>query len=184
MMRTRIDRSPHLICDGEFPWFKWVPMKVLCFAWRARLGRISTLLALSRRNVKVDSQWCSACISRLETSDHLLVDCTFVDHVWRNLEKWCGIGKINANSVRGVIDEGVRLKMGSNRKKKALFSILYGALWAIWRARNDRIFNGDIADPIKVVDSIKSMTFLWVKHRYGRCSINWGDWIGSPLNCL
>ncbi|CAI9291196.1 unnamed protein product [Lactuca saligna] len=142
-------------------------MKVLCFAWWARLGRIPTLLALSRRNVKVDSQWCSAYISRLETSDHLLLDCPFADHVWRSLEMWCDIGKINANSVRGIIDEGVRLKMSSNRKKKALFSILYGALWAIWRAMNDRIFNDGIVDPIKVVDSIKSMIFLWVKHRYG-----------------
>nr|KAJ0199966.1 hypothetical protein LSAT_V11C600328150 [Lactuca sativa] len=140
MIRTRIDRSPHLIFDGEFPWFKWVPLKVLCFAWRARLGRIPTLLALSRRNVKVDSQWCSACISRFETSDHLLVDCPFVDHVWRSLAMCCGIGKIIANSVRGIIDEGVRLKMGSNCNKRDLFSILYGALWAIWRARNNRIF--------------------------------------------
>ncbi|KAI3763654.1 hypothetical protein L2E82_13648 [Cichorium intybus] len=33
LIRSRIDRAPHFVCDGVFPWFNWVPIKVLCFVF-------------------------------------------------------------------------------------------------------------------------------------------------------
>lgn len=141
-------------------------------------------MALARRNVKVDSLWCNACISEVETSDHILVKCPFADLVWRSVDHWCGTGWANGATVKEIIAGAVNLNMGSKRKKKALLTIIYGAIWAIWRARNDRLFNSVYANPIKVVDAVKSMTFLWIKHRFGKVSLDWDNWILSPFNCL
>ncbi|KAI3724379.1 hypothetical protein L2E82_36152 [Cichorium intybus] len=46
LLRSRIERASHMVCDGHFLWSKWVPFKVLCFVWRARIGRIPSAVAL------------------------------------------------------------------------------------------------------------------------------------------
>jgi len=70
------------------------------------------------------------------------------------------------------------------RRKKVFASIVYGAVWFIWRARNDRVFNRLFLNPLKVVEKIKSETFVWIKHRSNRGNIDWCFWVSSPFSCL
>lgn len=183
-LRIRIDRSPHFVSDGIFPWIKWVPFKVLCFVWRARLSRIPSAVALIRRNVRLDSPWCGGCVAGIENSDHLLVGCPYAVRVWICIMAWCGLEDFNSVTVKDLIDFAAGIKLGSKLKKKALISIVFGTLWALWRNRNERIFNGVVNATFKVVDAIKSMTYFWIKHRFGKTGIDWVDWSNSPLTCL
>nr|KAJ0210527.1 hypothetical protein LSAT_V11C400164490 [Lactuca sativa] len=48
----RIELASHVVCDGPFEWCKVIPFKVLCFIWRAKLGRISSTLALKLSHPK------------------------------------------------------------------------------------------------------------------------------------
>ncbi|KAJ0601100.1 putative RNA-directed DNA polymerase [Helianthus annuus] len=65
-----------------FVWSKIATPKVNCFAWRAISGGIPTAAALAVRNVCFGDGMCILCGIEAETTDHLLVSCTFAKSVW------------------------------------------------------------------------------------------------------
>ncbi|XP_023771129.1 uncharacterized protein LOC111919768 [Lactuca sativa] len=139
-LRERIDRAVHMIPDGVFQWSKWIPFKVSCFIWRARMDRIPTAVALDQRGVQVHSTQCSACISGMESMDHMLLKCPFVVDLWNRIWEWCGITPIIFSSIKEMLTY-IAMTGQCPKRRTTLLSIISGALWGIWRARNDRIFN-------------------------------------------
>ncbi|KAL4562127.1 hypothetical protein LXL04_034321 [Taraxacum kok-saghyz] len=54
-------------------WCKLIPIKVTSFIWRAAMGRIPSVVALSQRGITIDTCACIYCIDGLE--DAILVTC-------------------------------------------------------------------------------------------------------------
>lgn len=76
-------------------------------------------------------------------------------------------------------------KQGQNcKKQKVLCSIIFGALWCIWRARNELVSKGVKTSPTAVVEIAKFVVLVWLKHRPSKGSLDRMSWISSPLNCL
>ncbi|CAH1440647.1 unnamed protein product [Lactuca virosa] len=152
------------ISGRKFEWIREVPIKVVCFIWRAWLGKIPTKLALVKRGVSVGDIKCSLCDDWEEDSDHVLVGCEYAKEVLSWIFKWCGVTMPPMRTVVELLD--FANNWSNNPSKRRLFlGICYGALWGIWKQRNDRGFNDSKMPPAKCADLIQSTLFLWMKNR-------------------
>ncbi|CAH1421311.1 unnamed protein product [Lactuca virosa] len=100
-----------------------------------------------------------------ECADHVLVDCPYVRKVFEGLSRWCSVNTEDFHTVKDVVDSVSQRGMCHNRRSKILLAVYYGALWSIWKSRNERVFKKNRIPPDKVNDTIKSVTYLWVKNR-------------------
>ncbi|KAJ0887458.1 hypothetical protein HanRHA438_Chr09g0391051 [Helianthus annuus] len=67
------------------------------------------------------------------------------------------------------------LAQDRGKRKKAIHAIIL-VIWCIWRRRNESMFRSASPDPIKVLDEVKSMAYLWLKNRLKEASITWDQW--------
>lgn len=65
--------------------------------------------------------------------------------------------------------------------KNMTHAVIMSALWSIWRARNNMIFNKVTYSLVHVIKYIKTITFLWVKNRGKGISLNWVSWCIFPF---
>nr|KAJ0204439.1 hypothetical protein LSAT_V11C500287950 [Lactuca sativa] len=93
-LRRRIDLNSHQsIILPQISWCKIIPIKVLCFTWRAGQGRIPSATALQHRGMNIDSTHCSSCIGGVECVDHILIGCLYASYIREKIFEWCGIKK-------------------------------------------------------------------------------------------
>ncbi|CAH1431378.1 unnamed protein product [Lactuca virosa] len=182
-LRGRIDRAGHLTPDGAFTWSKWIPNKVNCFVWRARIDRIPSASALMRRGVKIQGETCSVCISGSETADHMLVTCPFAIAIWNGIWNWCEIIPPQLSNVKEILNF-VATCGKSQTKKRTINSIIFGTLWGMWKARNDRVFNSKFIPPELVFEGVRSMVYTWIKFRHGKGNFVWENWKNSPISSM
>ena len=162
-------------------WCKVMPLKVLCFAWRASQGRIPSAMALNHRGINLPTTACSICIGFDEDADHLLIGCPFAKQIRSDIFEWCGIKDRDFHSTGDLLLFAA--SWGRCPKKRIrLLAICYGLIWSIWKSRNDRLFQG-IVSPV-CIGSIKSILFHWLKCRDKGDICNWVDWTATPLASL
>ena len=158
-------------------------MKVLCFTWRAIMGRIPTAEALCHRGISVPSSVCSFSRFDIESAGHVLVTCPLAKAVWEWVCNWCGGNSAVFATVGELIDHA---KMWGRcpKKRKVFMVICYGALWSLWLARNERVFNRRLSSASRIMDDVISLVFMWFKHRVKIGNLNWVVWCNSPFDCL
>ncbi|CAI9283588.1 unnamed protein product [Lactuca saligna] len=105
----------YLVDNGRFEWVKEIPIKVNTFIWQAKQNRIPTSVNLSKRRVNVQSTICCQCGEEEETTDHVLIQCSFAKSVMEWILKWCNIQHTNLSSVLNVVDFASNI--GNNPKK-------------------------------------------------------------------
>ncbi|XP_076925722.1 uncharacterized protein LOC143588649 [Bidens hawaiensis] len=144
-------------------WCKWVPNTCNINIWRAELDKLPTQVALSRRNIQVPFRLCGLCDSEIEAVEHVLVGCSVALKVWDFVSSWCKFPPIFAFSVKDLLD--LYSSSGLGVDKKVVFQgIVIIACWSIWKARNDRIFEGRVVKVEDIVGNIRSLDFLWYKY--------------------
>lgn len=104
------------------------------FFWLLIKDRLSTRNLLRRRNMQLDSYNCALCMGLIEeTADHLFVECPFSVMCWDLLGVQLPI-------------QGSFLELIFQIKDQLLTPFFMEAVilmcWAIWKTRNDLIFNG------------------------------------------
>lgn len=159
----------------SFQWNNWLPLKTNIFGWRTILERNATRKALATRNIHVDSLLCPLCDLCVEDMDHLLNSYIVTNPIWNNLATWFKIPPIYAFSSYDLF----RIHKGCNfskRTKKIIHAIMVSSAWCIWKARNDLIFNNLAFNIQRLLQEIKSITFLWIKIRSTYSSLTWKDW--------
>lgn len=165
----------------KIEWVNWIPLKVNCFVWRLSLDRVPVAANLLQKGVVLNSDRCPLCRSDIETTDHVFFGCSFAKQVWFRFLSWCSVSSpVPDCSARFM--ELLELVLADKNKEKMRKSLLYAAVWCIWKTRNDAVFRCIIASPFKTADEIKLMTYNWVKFRSRFSSIAWFDWIVSPFN--
>ncbi|KAL4588641.1 hypothetical protein LXL04_001533 [Taraxacum kok-saghyz] len=165
-------------------WIHLVPLKVMCFIWRTCINRIPTATELSRRGILVNLTGCPLCMEDVaEEMDHLFLGCSLAKEVLVWLFSWCNISIQNFQTVEELVNFAAEWGR-CPKKRKILLAVLYGAIWNIWKARNDVIFNKIPASINKIKDNILTMVFGWIKYRgnFGNCT--WAGWCVSPFNVL
>ena len=91
LLHEWIELASHVVCDGSFEWCKVISFKVLCFIWRVRMGKISSAIALKRRDVTVPSIMGGSCNHQEESSDHILLICPSAKEIMDSILFWCEI---------------------------------------------------------------------------------------------
>ena len=181
-LRNKIDKKDPANLS-KFDWVKEIPKKVLCFAWRAKMGRIPSAVALSRRGIlNNNNTTCSFCNQGEECADHILVNCTFAKTVLEWILKWCDIRGASFCTVSEILDYAAGWG-NCPKKRRILQTIIQGTLWSIWKARNERLFGNRRIPPTVVADIVKSSVFLWVKYRRSKGeTLNWTNWCINPFS--
>jgi hypothetical protein len=62
--------------------------------------------------------------------------------------------------------------------------IWQAAIWVIWRARNERIFNAVETQWEEVVDEIKVLSWRWLLGRFKVPACLFYEWEWSPRDCF
>ncbi|XP_076939473.1 uncharacterized protein LOC143608265 [Bidens hawaiensis] len=136
------------VAGYNFKWNKWVPLKVEVLPWRAEMERIPSLVSLAKRNVEVSSVLYPMCGETEESAEHFFRD----------------------------LLEMFKFTRFPKRKAKAFHAVCLTTIWCLWEARNEAVFNGNIAQLNNVVGGIKVLGFLWVRNRSKLDAITWENW--------
>lgn len=134
------DRGMRNITNIEL-WKLKIPLKVRLFIWVGMQNRLLTQQRLRLRGCDVPAG-CHLCGNRLiETSKHLLFECTFAVRLWDELlNGWRVTRGRFANTYCWNLWWNARVGMRQQLRK--LWDSLWAAgCWALWKERNARLFN-------------------------------------------
>lgn len=162
-----------------------VPSKVVAFAWKVLLNRIPTKVNLRVRNIlPLDgSEMCVLCNRREETCVHLFIHCDFANSVWRRVMMWVDYDFITPPSPF-VHWECWGTNFGNKAIKRGRRIIWLATLWILWKARNDKIFNGQIHEVDDVVEEVKVLSWRWLLSRTSTPVCLYYEWCWDPILCL
>ncbi|KAJ0895798.1 putative RNA-directed DNA polymerase [Helianthus annuus] len=179
-LRTLFRPNLHAGSGPVHCWNKWCPIKVNFLTWRLFLNRLPTKVALRRRNFQITSSDCVLCEEAEESCDHLFAACSFTQEIWEEVFRWGRIATPFFFSAKDVLGYNTHCR-GSRRWQKIIYSIVQTAIWCIWRTRNDVVFNNKRMAVKNVVEEIKVLSFLWLKHRAKAIALTWEDWCNFDL---
>lgn len=166
-------------------WKSPAPTKVVGFSWRMLLNRIPTRENLYRRNALPQdvSTLCVMCGREVERTNHLFMHCSVARRVWIELLQWVGNMFIMPPNL---FSHWACWNAGSSRKKvvKGLRLIWHSTIWAIWKGRNDKIFNNKEVDVLELVEEVKVLSWRWCLSRTNTPSCFFYEWCWDPLVCL
>ena len=117
-------------------WKCKIPLKVQIFLWMAFQDRIQSAVQLKKRKWGGDAG-CKLC-GELETADHLLFSCPIAVFVWVFLKEALSLER--AFSSRAELLNLVLVKKKGLDRTNLLF-VCAGAMWTLWKTRNDLVFN-------------------------------------------
>lgn len=124
-------------------WCKLMPLKVSTMARRLLWDRLPTITNLARRNVQltVDNMRCHSCNFPEETTQHLFISCPKASEVWSACYLWLGTLVVQPQDIVShfVAHAGI---LRSAKDKKLAIGIWECVVWALWKVRNNFIFNG------------------------------------------
>lgn len=129
-------------------WKLRLPPKVKIFCWQLNTHSLPTYGMLRTKQIYTPNL-CQLCGSSDENSFHLFVCCGFAKDCW---ELCGGISYNNFSSLHDWIDHNFKSLDDGTLCKLIIIC------WAIWRARNDKVWNHKVSSPNAVVD--QALIFL------------------------
>lgn len=136
----------------ECMWRIKAPAKVLNLVWRAASDLLPTLGVLKQKNVPVVSM-CPVCDGDEETTLHALAMCPKAAQIWSLL-----IPDIDQQVQGDFFDWMDRVLSQVDKDQRALIATVS---WAIWRARNEKVWNNKNSSVNGVLFSAKSYLTQW-----------------------
>jgi hypothetical protein len=147
----------------ELTWKTWAPRKVKFHFWKANLDRCWTADRLQRRGLPHEPR-CVLCDQSLETMQHLIIDCPFVQQIWFEVLSWLRSTYPPPQHGTHIGDWWLRAKQATPKQlRKGLASMTLLNVWMIWKLRNECTFN--IAQPniASILNRIKAEARLWAR---------------------
>lgn len=166
-------------------WKVGVPSKVTAFVWKALLDRIPTRLNLEIRHclppdIGTNCVWCEVGV---ETTSHIFLHCDLVRNVWMKLMEWLDFNFIMPPNLF-IHWECWSGGAWNNRIRKGLRMIWQAAIWVMWKARNNCIFNNEVTRWEEVVHEIKVVSWRWLLGRFQGPTCLFYEWEWDPRQCL
>jgi len=62
--------------------------------------------------------------------------------------------------------------------------IWHATVWVLLKERNNRIFNSNIQDVVQLLETVKFMSFSWLKAKSLTSAFSCTDWWRHPLLCM
>ena len=138
-------------------WRCKIPLKIKFFLWMAFNDRIQSAVQLKKRKWAGPEEW-KLCGAR-ETVDHILFECPVATVVWILIKDVCGLlrASTNCTDLVEILTHRKVTRFGS------LFLFLCaGALWAIWKTRNDWVFEDKLLqNPVELIYKTRALLLSW-----------------------
>lgn len=97
-----------------------------------------------------------------ETVEHLLRSCIVAAKVWQNLSLWTKVNRFFFFNVSDLLELHEHVAVGG-KNKEALKGLIMVTSWCIWKARNEARFSNIEVNVEGIMQSIKTLGFLWYK---------------------
>jgi hypothetical protein len=134
-----------------------IPLKVKNFLWMAMHDRIQSAVQLKKKNWSGPIE-CAVC-NTTETTDHILFQCPIAVFLWAFLRDSLNWPKSPTSCVEFLVEIVDNCK-GINKKINLFISA--GALWTIWKTRNDLVFNKKVlASPATIIFKTVMLVKSW-----------------------
>lgn len=144
-------------------WKKLAPPKVEFMVWLALLDKLHTKSIIFLKDLlPIDQINCEFCNSGPETADHLFVTCREIWAVWCAVARAWGLYLVIPNSLRGLFEIWVEVKLGSKFMRKVWVTAFFAIVWSTWKARNDKIFNLQPFEQEQLISCIKFRVGCWI----------------------
>ena len=111
---------------------------------------------LALRGVQLQTQLCPLCNSAMETTRHLLQECSTSREVVAKLNNWWTDFPARMSDMEDWID-GTRIGDDKSRRGKMVQVLTKACLWGVWNARNQCIFNNKVSGPNEIVRAKSSL---------------------------
>ncbi|KAL3647239.1 hypothetical protein CASFOL_008207 [Castilleja foliolosa] len=165
-------------------WVKGVPLKVKAFSWKLIQDRIPTIANLIKRgayNPNFDKD-CKLCGEGEENTKHLFFDCDWSRKIWEKVYYW---GNFEVRGQGSFMEHfSFHCDLVTSSKKNYWAIIWHAAIWQIWKARNEMVFNGKRLELQDIFLKICVSSFLWIKYSIGPTkTFSLIDWFNEPLHC-
>jgi len=125
--------------------------RVKFFTWLALQCRLWTADRRWRRHGLDPHDNCCLCDQEPEMADHLLVNCSYTKAIWWNTLSWM--------TCQCSFPEPLRLHSWWKRGFNTLFMLI---IWALWRERNNRLFQRVSTHGPNLQKKIKMDIKLWI----------------------
>jgi len=166
-------------------WLKHVPLKVSVFVWRLLRSRLPIKDNLLRRRVlSPDDTICAGGCGCPESVGHLFFHCDFFGSLWHLIYQWIGIIFTPPQTVREHLHQFGHLAGLPQSTHSFLQVIWHAGCWVVWKERNSRIFSHTTQDLAHLLDSVKFMSFAWLKAKMLTFAFSYTDWWRHPLICM
>jgi hypothetical protein len=167
-------------------WKSWAPLKVIVFSWQSFLGRLPTRENLVRRRIIVDGEGagCALCVGGRELENHLFSSCATAWLVWSKVHRWFGLTSVMPESISSLLESFLSCFRVKKNGAKGILLVWHAVLWALWRARNERIFSGKIVEPSEIFDEIQYISWNWLLAKMINSPCLFYEWCVNPLDCL
>ena len=138
-------------------WKTKIPLKIQIFLWMVYHDRIQAVVQLKKRNWDGAVE-CKLC-GEIETSDHILFQCPVALFLWVFLKQTFGWAAYPSSF--GALMENLLLNNKGRVRHLYLF-LCAGALWTLWKTRNDLVFNTKIVPaPVVVIHKTIALLTQW-----------------------
>ncbi|GAU44678.1 hypothetical protein TSUD_243750 [Trifolium subterraneum] len=163
-------------------WHKLIPSKVSCLVWRLFQNRVATKDNLSRRGVigQGSLQCVGECGVEEESASHLFFECPVFAGVWYRICKWLGVSTVFHNEGLSHLEQFEGLT-GIGRVFVDRVSVIwFASIWCIWKARNDKVFKNKEVHIDKIIESVKILSWNWLKFKASNLEYNMAHWCLNP----
>uniref|UniRef100_A0A803NFH1 Reverse transcriptase domain-containing protein n=1 Tax=Cannabis sativa TaxID=3483 RepID=A0A803NFH1_CANSA len=133
-------------------WCLKVPPKMKNLVWRACMDCLPTTVQLRSKHVEV-STLCPVCSSAEETIFHALVECPTAAICWERT----GIGTVLHQNFNFLVWCMEAFQQVDKSGKETVVAVC----WALWNARNDKVWQGKSVGADGIVSSAKNFLNHW-----------------------
>jgi len=170
----------------EQVWKSSAPSKVVALSWKLLLNRIPTRLNFVHRNVLPPNAnlCCVFCNEENESTNHLFIHCRVSWCIWLNLQYWLEMAFPTPNDLFNLWRCWNDMLPQRKYLKKGLKIIWHTAIWVMWKARNNVIFNNYDLSVDHMVEEIKVVSWRWTLSRLKIPSCLFYKWCWNPRYCL
>ncbi|KAI3833668.1 hypothetical protein MKW92_021237, partial [Papaver armeniacum] len=128
--------------------------------WSAFHNSLPTLTNLQHRNISIPGRTCKLCDTEDEDTDHLWFHCSYTRDIWCYFIKafnisWCMHDNLQHNF------EAWDLNVLSGRCNTLWKWLPYAVIYATWKERNARVFQGKKKQSDDIILEVKALLVLW-----------------------
>ncbi|GAU29053.1 hypothetical protein TSUD_278100 [Trifolium subterraneum] len=144
--KLQLKRLMHMVIFKSI-WEIPTPSKVIAFSWQLLHDRVPTRDNLILRGIITQDTGgiCVGCEVFPESSRHLFMHCKVAHSVWYEISKWLGVVIVMPSNLFHLFDYFSAAAF-SKKSRKCFRLVWHSVLWSIWKARNNKVFNGIVVD--------------------------------------